>query len=62
MPSSVEVMEEPDLEGAERDIEDVEKALERLDRGEHDTCEVCGQPIPDEVLEASPTARTCGRH
>jgi len=62
MPSSVGRMEEPDLEGAERDVEDVERALDRLDRGEYGRCEVCGEPIPEAVLEASPTARTCGRH
>jgi DnaK suppressor protein len=55
-------METPDLEGAERDVDDVERALQRLDDGTHGTCEVCGEPIPDEVLAASPTARTCGKH
>jgi len=51
-------MESSDLEGAERDVEDVERALERLDEGTYGTCEVCGEPIGDDVLEA----RDCGRH
>ena len=55
-------MEQPDLEGAERDVEDVERALDRLDQGTYGTCEVCGEPIGDDVLAASPTTRTCGRH
>lgn len=55
-------MEQPDLEGAERDVEDVERALDRLDRGEYGSCEVCGEPIAADVLAESPTARTCERH
>jgi RNA polymerase-binding transcription factor DksA len=55
-------MEDPDLDGAERDVDDVERALRRLDDGSYDTCEICGEPIPEEVLAESAAARTCGRH
>jgi DnaK suppressor protein len=55
-------METPDLEGAERDVDDVERALQRLDDGTFGTCEVCGEPIPDDVIAASPASRTCGKH
>lgn len=55
-------MEQPDLDAAERDVDDVEKALRRLDDGTYDTCEVCGAAIPDAVLEAAPTARRCTEH
>jgi DnaK suppressor protein len=55
-------METPDLEGAERDVDDVERALKRLDDGTFGTCEVCGGPIPDDVVVDSPTTRTCGKH
>jgi DnaK suppressor protein len=55
-------METPDLEGAERDVDDVERALKRLDDGTFGTCEVCGEPIPDDVLVATPAARQCGKH
>jgi DnaK suppressor protein len=55
-------MEEPDLDAAERDVDDIERALKRLDEGAHGTCEICAEPIPDDVLAASPTTRSCGRH
>jgi RNA polymerase-binding transcription factor DksA len=45
------------LEGVEGELRDVEAALERLDQGTYGQCEVCGRPIPDERLEAYPTAR-----
>lgn len=49
-----------DLERIERDLAGVEAALTRLDDGTYWTDEVTGQPIPDEVLEADPVARTIG--
>jgi RNA polymerase-binding transcription factor DksA len=55
-------MEQPEIDAAERDVDDIEKALERLDAGTHGTCEVCGKPIPADVLAASPTTRTCAEH
>jgi DnaK suppressor protein len=45
------------LEDIQRDLADVEDALRRLDEGTYGVCEVCGKPIPDERLEANPTAR-----
>jgi RNA polymerase-binding transcription factor DksA len=45
------------LEQVERDLAEVADALRRLDDGSYGRCEVCGQPIPDERLEAEPTAR-----
>jgi DnaK suppressor protein len=38
---------------------EVVAALERLDDGSYGKCEGCGQPIPEERLEALPTARLC---
>ena len=55
-------MEQPELDAAERDVDDVERALERLDAGTHGTCEVCGSPIDPDVLAESPTTRTCAAH
>lgn len=55
-------MEKPDLDGAERDVDDVETALERLDDGTYGTCEVCGAPIAEDLLAASPATRTCAAH
>jgi RNA polymerase-binding transcription factor DksA len=61
-PTSLVRMEQPDLDAAERDVDDVEKALGRLDDGTYDRCEICGAPIADAVLEATPTARRCAEH
>jgi RNA polymerase-binding transcription factor DksA len=37
----------------------VDAALRRLEDGTYGRCEVCGRAIPDERLEARPTAATC---
>ncbi|MGV9847802.1 TraR/DksA family transcriptional regulator [Streptomyces sp. NPDC003442] len=39
----------------------LDEALERLDRHDYGRCDVCGEPIPAERLEARPTATTCVR-
>ncbi len=39
-------------------IEEVDAALDRLDRGAYGLCERCGRPIDPERLRARPTART----
>ena len=46
-----------DLDVIERDLADVEIALARLDAGTYWTCEETGAPLPDELLESTPTAR-----
>jgi len=43
-------------------LDDVEKALARLDDGTYGTCEVCGNPISDARLEAMPATRFCIDH
>lgn len=48
-----------DVEGR---LEDVKRALEKLDSGTYGVCEVCGEAIPDERLEAVPAARFCVQH
>lgn len=50
------------LERIEVELADVDRTLSRLDDGGYGSCEVCGQPIADERLAASPTASTCGDH
>jgi DnaK suppressor protein len=50
------------LADAERVLDEVDHALARLDDGTYDTCEVCGGPIADDRLVATPTARTCESH
>ncbi len=48
---------EVDLDAVERDLAGVERALERLSEGTYWTDEVTGEPIPEPVLAADPTAR-----
>lgn len=43
----------------EAQLADVERALGKLDDGRYGLCETCGNPIPDERLEARPAARFC---
>ncbi|MEV6654216.1 TraR/DksA C4-type zinc finger protein [Streptomyces sp. NPDC051219] len=40
---------------------DLDRALERLERGDYGQCEGCGEPIPAERLEVRPAANTCVR-
>ncbi len=44
---------------AERRLVEIDAALERLAAGGYGVCERCGRRIPDERLQARPTARTC---
>jgi DnaK suppressor protein len=43
-------------------LNDVERAIAKLDDGTYGQCEVCGQPIGDTRLEAMPAARFCIDH
>jgi len=49
-------------EHAEEQLQDILFALEAMDKGKYGQCEVCGQSIPFDRLEALPTARTCIEH
>jgi DnaK suppressor protein len=40
-------------------LDDLDRALARLDAGDYATCEQCGTPIPPERLAARPATRTC---
>jgi DnaK suppressor protein len=42
-----------------RELEEIDDALARIERGEYGICEECDQPIEIERLEALPTARLC---
>ncbi|MFE6828412.1 TraR/DksA family transcriptional regulator [Streptomyces sp. NPDC057690] len=42
-------------------LDDVEAALERLDKGRYGTCGLCRSPIDRERLMIVPQARYCGR-
>lgn len=43
----------------EESLEEVEGALERMDRGEYGKCINCGKPIPPARLEAIPQTPYC---
>ncbi|MGB0757800.1 MAG: TraR/DksA family transcriptional regulator [Patescibacteria group bacterium] len=43
-------------------LKDVTDALARIDTGTYGTCEVCGEAIKTERLEAYPSARFCMAH
>ncbi len=43
-------------------LDDVQKALDKLDSGSYGLCEVCGESIGDARLEAMPATRFCIAH
>lgn len=45
-----------------RDLDDIEKALERMDTGSYGICEICGDAIGPDRLEVMPATRFCIRH
>jgi RNA polymerase-binding transcription factor DksA len=51
-----------ELDAIERDLADVELALERLGDGSYGRCETCGQALTDEELESGPANRFCRTH
>jgi DnaK suppressor protein len=44
---------------AEHRLAEVDAALERWEAGTYGICEVCGNPIPEQRLEARPASRVC---
>ncbi|WP_329211255.1 TraR/DksA family transcriptional regulator [Streptomyces sp. NBC_01708] len=42
-------------------LDEVDRALERLERDDYGFCERCGKPIPPDRLEVRPAATTCVR-
>ena len=49
-------------EETERRLGDIDRALERIDQGTYDTCEVCEGQIAEERLDAVPMTRRCREH
>jgi RNA polymerase-binding protein DksA len=47
------------LDRTQRQLADVGRALDRLDRGGYGICEACGEPIGTARLTARPAARLC---
>lgn len=50
------------LEHDEHELEDIEAALDAMERGKYGICAVGGEPIPYERLAALPAARFCTEH
>jgi RNA polymerase-binding transcription factor DksA len=50
------------LDQVQAELNDVERALKRLDEGSYGTCQACGQHIDDERLVAMPATRFCLTH
>lgn len=50
------------LDQVQAELEDVERALKRLDEGSYGLCQACGCAIGDERLAAVPAARFCLEH
>ena len=40
-------------------LNDIKKALEKIEGGKYGVCEKCGKPIEEDRLEANPAAKTC---
>jgi DnaK suppressor protein len=47
------------LKQARADLDDLDRAAERVRTGDYWVCERCGGPIPTPRLDARPTATTC---
>jgi RNA polymerase-binding transcription factor DksA len=50
------------LDAIERELADVELALDRLGEGSYGRCETCGQTLSEDELEAAPAGRFCRSH
>jgi RNA polymerase-binding transcription factor DksA len=50
------------LAAIERELDRVQASLDQLDAGTYGSCEVCGETIGDDRLEADPTATRCAAH
>ncbi len=56
------VDERIEAESLREALDDVERALARLDDGTYGTCEMCGAELEDPDLAATPQLRTCAQH
>lgn len=49
----------PVEEGLEKTLRDVNKSLERIEKGKYGVCKYCGKPIGEKRLLARPTSSAC---
>ena len=45
-----------------KESKDIDAALKNINEGDYGICEVCGEKISIERLQANPTAKTCIKH
>ncbi len=57
--SAVAGIRQAGLQREAEELEDIRGALARIDNGVYGQCIVCEAPIPEERLEAWPTAKRC---
>ncbi|MFA6601471.1 MAG: TraR/DksA C4-type zinc finger protein [Candidatus Paceibacterota bacterium] len=50
------------LKRLKEQLNEVDAALDRVEKGTYGTCETCGQPIEIERLEANPSSRISIKH
>jgi DnaK suppressor protein len=50
------------LDSLEKQLKDINDALDKIGKGTYGVCEISGEPIERERLEANPAARTCMKH
>lgn len=50
------------LEQLEKRLSEIKTALGKIESGTYGICEVSGEPIEEDRLEANPTATTCKLH
>ena len=50
------------IDQAEQHLAEIDAAQTRIEDGTYGLCIVCGREIPEERLEARPTAKTCIDH
>ncbi len=57
--ASTDEVDKASIDAVDRLLDEVERALSRLDDGTYGVCTTCGQPIDDARLAAAPTAQSC---
>lgn len=50
------------LDALEARYNNINRALEKIDKGNYGICEICEKEIEEDRLEANPAARTCKEH
>jgi DnaK suppressor protein len=57
--ASIDTVDKASIDAVDSLLDEVERALSRLDDGTYGLCTTCGQPIDDARLAAAPTAQSC---